>query len=199
MKKILSGLLSFMMLFCLMSNVYAKKLDIDVPKVTDHEKIKVYLFRGESCTHCYDFLMYFNTHAKQFKDYMEIVSFETYKDNQELKSKVNDFLNITDEKQRASVPLIVIGDWYHLGFGEDEGIEIINKALEAYQNDEYVDMVQKTIEETSVANNPETLQEACEKEGIKVNNDLSNAIVLGAVLLVMVGIIVAIAISTKKK
>lgn len=35
------------------TNVKASK--IELPEKTDHEKVKVYLFRGAGCSHCYDF------------------------------------------------------------------------------------------------------------------------------------------------
>ena len=41
-----------------MSNVKAEK--IELPEKTDHEIVKVYLFRGAGCSHCYDFLTYFH-------------------------------------------------------------------------------------------------------------------------------------------
>ena len=177
----------------------AAKLNIDVPKVTKHEKVKIYLFRGNGCIHCYDFLNYFNNHASQFSKYIEIVAFETKKDskNYELKNKVNDFLEITNEKDRGSVPLIVIGSWHMLGFLDSDGETIIKEALKAYQDDNYVDEVQKIIAEENLTVNTETLKEACTKEGIKAKE--SN----GLIIVVMFGVILAaflvIGFSVKKK
>ncbi len=195
MKKAFLILFSTLLLICFVPNVYAKKLDIDLPKVTEHEKIKIYLFRGKGCTHCYDFLTFFNNHSQQLKKYIEIVSYETYKDNQELKNKVNDFLNITDEKERQSVPLIVVGNWHTLGFVESDGIKIIEEALKQYQNDEYVDEVSRIIQEENVSHNPETLQQACDAEGI-VRNSNTILIVIFAVMLLSIG---AIIFAVKKK
>ena len=37
------------------TNVKASK--IELPEKTDHEKVKVYLFRGAGCSHCYTLLI----------------------------------------------------------------------------------------------------------------------------------------------
>ncbi len=199
MKKLLLIVCALFLLLCSTGNVYAKKLDIDLPKVTEHEKVKIYLFRGKGCTHCYDFLTYFNEHFNQFKKYIEIVSFETYKDNDNkvLKNKVNDYLEITDEKDRGSVPLIVIGNWYTLGFVESDGIDIIKEALKQYENADYVDGVAKLINDENIQNNPETLREACNQENIIDNSNSNNILIIILVFLVM-GFSSVIILSKKK-
>ena len=58
------------------TNVKASK--IELPKKTDHEKVKVYLFRGAGCSHCYDFLTYFADKYETYDDYFEIVTYESW-------------------------------------------------------------------------------------------------------------------------
>lgn len=56
MKKYIVLLVSiFGVLFA--SNVKAEK--IELPEKTDHEIVKVYLFRGAGCSHCYRFFNLF--------------------------------------------------------------------------------------------------------------------------------------------
>ena len=176
------------------------KINVDMPKVTDHEKVNIYLFRGEGCTHCYDFLTYFSKNYKQFKNYFNIVSYETYNDanNKVLKDKVNDYLE-TIEKNRGSVPLILVGSWHTLGFVESDGIEIIKEALKAYEDENYVDQVQRIINERELTVNPETLEEACAAEHIKMPNSNKDGIVLLVIFGVLLVGIVGIVIATKKK
>ena len=114
------------------TNVKASK--IELPEKTDHEKVKVYLFRGEGCSHCYDFLTYFADKYETYDDYFEIVTYESWNNstNQNLMFAVK---KIVGEEENGAVPFIVVGDDYHLlGFGDDSGEEIINAALEAYQD-----------------------------------------------------------------
>lgn len=199
MKKFLIIVSLILCLFGFMGKIQAEKLNIDLPKVTEHEKVKIYLFRGNGCIHCYDFLNYFNNHASQFNKYFEIVALETKKNekNLVLKNKVNDFLQITDEKDRLSVPLIVVGSWHMLGFLENDGEEIIKEALKAYQDDNYIDEVQKIIDQEKLTVNKETLKEACAKEGIKSKE--SNGIIIVIMFATILTVFVFIGFSLKKK
>lgn len=142
----------------------------ELPEKTDHEKVKVYLFRGKGCSHCYDFLSYFADKYTDYEDYFEIVAYESWNDadNQKLMLAVKELVG---EKADGGVPFIVIGNSYHLvGFGKSSGEEIINKALEAYQDKKYTDIVAKAIKDEKVSPNAETIAEAAEKEGIEVKN-----------------------------
>lgn len=153
----------------IMPNVNAAK--ISLPEKTDHEKVKVYLFRGEGCSHCYDFLSYFVDVFKDYEDYFEIVAYESWKDsaNQNLMLAVK---KAVGEEENVAVPFVVIGDDYHLlGFGDNSGEEIINEALKAYQDKKYTDIVAKTIESEKITPNPQTVARAAYSEGIKVKKE----------------------------
>lgn len=196
MRKIIILIFSLFILLGFSQNVKAESLNITKPTVTDHEKIKVYIFRGEGCTHCHDFLVFFNQHAKEFSKYFEIVAYESWKDNANvlLREKVNNLFEVDKERQ-TSVPLIIVGDWHTFGFSDTLGSTIIEKALESYQNDEYEDLVAKLINSENLRSNPETLKEACEKEGI-IRND---GLIIAIIFIVMVGGVAALAFFAKKK
>lgn len=150
-------------------NVSAAKTDL--PEKTDHEKVKVYLFRGAGCSHCYDFLTYFVDVFKDYEDYFEIVSYESWQDstNQKLMLAVK---KIVGEEENAAVPFIVIGKNYHLlGFGANSGEEIINEALKAYQDKKYTDIVAKAIKDEKITPNAQTVVKAANSEGIKVKSE----------------------------
>ena len=117
------------------TNVKAAK--IKLPEKTDHEIVKVYLFRGAGCSHCYDFLTYFSDKFKDYEDYFQIAAYESWNNstNQKLMLAVK---KIVGEEENGSVPFIVVGDDYKLmGFGEKSGEEIIKAALNAYQDENY--------------------------------------------------------------
>ena len=152
-----------------MSNVKAEK--IELPEKTDHEIVKVYLFRGAGCSHCYDFLTYFSDKFKDYEDYFQIAAYESWNDstNQELMLAVK---KIVGEEENASVPFIVIGDDYNLmGFGANSGEEIIKAALKAYQDEKYTDIVKKAIEDNNLKPTAETIAQAANDEGISVKEE----------------------------
>ncbi len=180
--------------FLIMPNVSAKEASL--PEVTDHEKVKVYLFRGAGCSHCYDFLTYFASLDTDYSDYFEIVAYESWEnsDNQKLMLAVKELVG---EEADAGVPFIVVGGDYHfLGFADDTGEEIINEALKAYQDEKYTDIVAKAIKDEKLSPTAETLAEAATSEGIKVNENTSSkdeddkGISDGVVVAIVFGVII---------
>ena len=142
----------------------------DLPEVTDHEKVKIYLFRGEGCSHCYDFLTYFIDEFKEYENYFEIVVYESWNnsDNQELMLAVKEKVG---EEPDAGVPFIVVGEDYHLlGFGDDSGEEIIKEALKSYEDNKYTDIVANIIKEENLNPKSETIVKAASSEGVEVDS-----------------------------
>ena len=99
--------------------------------VTNDNQVKVYLFRGSGCSHCYEFLTFVNDDL--IKKYKKKVTFEIYevwnnKDNSHLMQLVSNF-----RKDGATgVPYIIVGDQSWLGYREDYGEEIKAKIDEEY-------------------------------------------------------------------
>ena len=86
MKKVFLGVLVALSL-ALMPNV--KAAEDDLPVITDHEKVTIYLFRSKTCGHCHDFLEYFAENYYKYQDYFEIVTYEVSNaDNYELMTTV---------------------------------------------------------------------------------------------------------------
>lgn len=151
------------------TNVKAAK--IKLPEKTDHEIVKVYLFRGAGCSHCYDFLTYFSDKFKDYEDYFQIAAYESWNNstNQKLMLAVK---KIVGEEENGSVPFIVVGDDYKLmGFGEKSGEEIIKAALKAYQDENYTDIVKKAIKDNNLSPKVETIAQAAKKESISVKDE----------------------------
>ena len=139
MKKFLGLLIATVATVFFIGNVNA----IEKPKVTDHEKINVYIFRGSGCSHCYDALTYLYGLNGEYDDYINVVTYEVWgnQNNSALAKAVA--AKLGDEF--SGVPYIVIGNKSFAGFGSDTGTEMIETALDAYQSKKYKDVVASVI------------------------------------------------------
>ena len=163
MKKLLISLFVVVSLV-LIPNVKAAD---DLPEVTDHEKVTVYLFRGNGCHVCQSFLTEFSTMYQDYADYFEIVAYESWNnsENQELMLDAKEYFG---EEANSSVPFIVIGDSYHsLGYNANT---VIEEALRAYQDESYVDLIAQMVDEEGYNVDAETFEEAAQAEGIGVSD-----------------------------
>ena len=99
----------------------------------DKNKVNVYLFRGSSCGHCLDAVVYFSSIAKDFGQYFNLKSYEVWanSDNSDLMQKVADKLD--DEVN--GVPYIVIGNKSWSGFTDSYGEEMKEVIKEQYDKD----------------------------------------------------------------
>ncbi len=186
MKKLL---ISLFVVVCLVLIPNVKAAD-DLPEVTDHEKVTVYLFRGNGCHVCQSFLTEFSTMYQDYADYFEIVAYESWNnsENQELMLNAKEYFG---EDADSSVPFIVIGDSYHsLGYNANT---VIEEALKAYQNESYTDLIAQMIEEEGYNAEAETFEEACADEGIMasdVNTVQSGGISDGAIVAIIFVVII---------
>lgn len=139
MKKVLSIVLITLMMFITLPSVNAKE---KLPKVT-HDPINVYIFRGDSCGYCHSALEFFENSQEKYGEYFNVIGFEVSdENNQGFWQKVGEYFN--DEV--GSIPYIVIGDAYHnTGFSEELGKDIIKTILKEYENEKYVDVVDKLL------------------------------------------------------
>ena len=201
MKKVLLSLLMALTIIIMP----CVKADVDLPEITDHEKVTVYLFRAETCGHCHDFLEYFAENYYKYQDYFEIVTYEVNKEgNYELMQAAKEYMGNDDV---GHVPYILVGNSFEkLGFGTD-GTEIIEEALAAYQDENYEDVVQKIIEEEDLYVNPDSLEEACAELNYEVvglngevpKNSLSDGAIVGIIFgVIILGFAVLVIFSRKK-
>ena len=188
MKKVfLSALVALSLL--IMPNVQAAE---DLPTITDHEKVTVYLFRSNGCYHCEDFIEYFAENYYQYQDYFEIVTYEV--------STEDNYYLMLDAKERngeeadGSVPYIVIGNTFdQLGFGTD-GSSIIEAALEAYEDVSYSDLVQEIIEDEGYEPTATSLEDAADYYGFNMvgmdGNEPESGLSDGAIVAIIFGILI---------
>ena len=86
---------------------------------TTDNKVKVYFFRGEGCSHCAEAMAWFDSIQEEYGSKFKIVDYETWynSDNAALMTKV---ATARGEEDRATgVPYIIIGDKSWVGFAED--------------------------------------------------------------------------------
>ena len=94
--------------------------------VSNDKQVKMYLFRGHGCSHCYEFLEYVNDEL--IKKYKKKITFEIYEtwehaDNAKLMSKVGKLLG----DDATGVPYIIIGDKSWIGYDPSWNEEITNQ------------------------------------------------------------------------
>ena len=195
MKKLLISLICLLTL-CV-ANVHAD--EIELPEVTDHEKVTIYIFRGNGCGFCKKALTYFNENASKYSDYLEVKTYEVY--NNSANSTLMNAVGQHFGDDTGGVPYIVVGSTYHdSGFTDALGEEMVKAALTEYQNKDYKDVVSEIAEEHSSAKIT-TLYDACVEDGIiVVERDKSNDawIVLAIFAVIIGGGVGLIALSRKK-
>lgn len=117
-------------------------------KVTDHEKVTIYIFRGDGCPHCEEAIEYFKTVEDEYKDYIQFVTYETWYN--EKNSNLLKLVATALGRDKYGVPFIVIGNKEFVGYKKGSGVGMINYALEQYKKDSYKDLVKSIIEENNI-------------------------------------------------
>ena len=127
MKRIFKFLFILVLSFCVLLPVNALEKD----------KITLYLFYGDGCPHCASEKVFLEEIEDNYENF-EIVQYEVWKnkDNQIFLEEVKEKLEI----ERNGVPVTIIGETVMVGWSDAlEGR--IKRAVEYYQENEYVDVV----------------------------------------------------------
>ena len=84
------------------------------------DQVTIYMFRGQGCSHCLDFLTYLNSISKEYGDKFKLRAYEVWnnEDNINLQGEVAQFLGTNVNK--GSVPYVIVGKTTIVGFGEDD-------------------------------------------------------------------------------
>jgi len=199
MKKIILSVITMMMLFVMMPLVKA----IEKPDVTDHEKVTIYIFRGEGCGHCQHAISYFYSSGDEYADYLEVKTYEVWK-NANNASLATDVAKEVGTEFTGGVPLIVVGEKYVGGFGDGTGEELVQYALDYYQDDEYKDVVKEMLANKTYDETLETLEEAAISEGLisSSQNDQDggkyDVLIIVGIFVVLIGGFTGLIIAGKK-
>ena len=112
------------------------------------DTITVYLFRGETCSHCEDALEYINNHRDLIPENVEIVTYEVWEneENATLMDTVADLLEV-DKSTNYGTPFFVVGNEYVKGYGTGTWEELFNYAEDYANEGGYEDVVARTIED----------------------------------------------------
>lgn len=129
-----------------------ESMDLSNYKESD-EKVNVYLFRGSSCSHCFDAVTFFASIAEEYGDYFNLRSYEVWSntDNADLMTKAGEKLG--DEV--SGVPYIVVGEKSWSGFTDSYGDEIKSEIKSQYEKDKsdrydiLTELDQKSTDSTS--------------------------------------------------
>ncbi len=121
--------------------------NVDLGDYTEKKgKVNVYLFRGSSCGHCFDAVVFFAGMTKEYQDKFNLIGYEVWgnKDNNKLMEEVADKLG----DDVGGVPYIVVGKKSWNGYTDSYGDEIkaeINKQYKIKSSKRYD--VMKTFDE----------------------------------------------------
>lgn len=109
------------------------------------DQITIYMFRGNNCSICQNFLSYLNSISTSHGKYFKLVSYEIWSNehNELLFEEVADFFG----KQAKGVPFIVIGDKFFDGYDEIYNEDILNAIVEQYNKEDRYDVFEEMEKE----------------------------------------------------
>lgn len=105
------------------------------------DQVTIYMFRGNGCGYCRNFLTFLNSITNEYGKYFKVVGFEVWsnEDNSNLLDKVAAFMGT----EAGGVPYIIIGDQVFPGYADtyDDGIKAAIK--EQYEADTRYDVFEE--------------------------------------------------------
>lgn len=113
-----------------------KNVEADI--TFDEEKINVYLFFGEGCSHCKALKYYLNNLDAKYKNMFKLYTFEVWgnMNNQILMNKFGDELEVEID----GVPFLVIGDVSFSGYSTSLNEDILDEIINNYESEERIDI-----------------------------------------------------------
>lgn len=109
------------------------KSTIDIDDLTyDENKINVYLFYGDGCTHCEDEMAYFESIEEEYGDLFTLNTFEVWH-NENNEQIYREFSKIMND-EIGGVPYTIIGDKSFSGFGAPYEDMILETIISQHKN-----------------------------------------------------------------
>ncbi len=107
----------------------------------DDKQITIYMFRGNGCGYCRNFLTFLNSITNEYGKYFKVVGFEVWsnEDNSKLLDKVSSFMG----SEAGGVPYIIIGDKVFPGYAETYDEDIKTAIKELYDSEEKYDVFEE--------------------------------------------------------
>lgn len=130
-----------------------EKEEIKAENLDDYKegenKVPIYLFRGQGCSHCHEFLEFVASDlAPEYGTKFELVSFEVWnnQNNAKFMEEVSDYLG----DDASGVPYIIIGKKTFNGYSESMNDEIKSAIDDLYGSEERYDVL------TEIKEHPKT-------------------------------------------
>ena len=119
----------------------AEEIELSTKYKETDKQATIYLFRGQGCSHCLDLLNFLNSILGDYGSKFKLVSYEVWNntDNADLEEKVADLMNA--DVQKGSVPFLIIGDQYYIGFKDDYADDIKEDIDDLYKSEERYDVI----------------------------------------------------------
>lgn len=111
--------------------------------ISAKEKVNLYLFHSETCSHCQAEIEYLKELESEYDNLkVHLYEINNHKSNQEKMVKVKEKLKIDS----PNVPFTVIGNYYYIGYSD--GIrDGIKELVEKYSNEPEINMVKPILED----------------------------------------------------
>ena len=140
----------------------------------DPKQAIIYMFRGQGCGHCQEFLSFLSDLTEEFGEYFRLVAFETWQDstNSELMKETAESLG----EEASGVPYIIIGDKTFAGYASTYDEQIKSAIMDLYNTD-----VEKRIDIFANKKEPK-----------------DHSVVVGVVSVLVIGGIIATAVITRR-
>ena len=136
MKKVI--ILSLLVMLLLIPYVTSAEETEEV--VENKEPVNLYLFMGDTCHYCENFIEWLDTLDDNIRQRFNIIKIEVWK-NASNSSAMDEVAEIMGDDS-GSVPYIVIGDFSYIGFSEVDDSQIIIDAInEEYEKDTRNDVI----------------------------------------------------------
>ncbi len=121
-------------------------------KILANENVNIYVFHQYTCPHCKEALKYLNELKEKDKN-IKLYDYELLKDeNAHNRNIYHDVCDLMDIKV-GSVPLVIIGNDYFIGFSNSKKDEI-NRLIDFYKKNDYKDIVGQKLGVVDEDNNP---------------------------------------------
>lgn len=131
---------------------YLKTVDLSNYSESE-DKVNVYIFRGSSCSHCLESIMYFSSILDDYGKYFNLVTFEVWEnpDNSALMEYIGSEMGDTV----TGVPYIVIGEESFPGYAESLNADIEKAIVDEYNSTKKHDVLAGVDLENFVVPKPE--------------------------------------------
>lgn len=124
-----------------------ENIEADLSKYEEtDDQVIIYMFRGQGCSHCRDFLNFLSENVEEYGKYFKLVSYETWNnsDNAKLMKKAGKKVG-TEAK---GVPFIVIGNKAFSGFSEARnGADVLKSITDLYESKDRYDVIEELNKE----------------------------------------------------